>query len=83
MLRYLFKFLRLIIPKNEVEKILDEIINELKNNPINYIKVAMLYLRLHNIYAILIGKNGDDKLNFYLANFYKKQYDRYINLLII
>ena len=68
--------MRLIIPKTELEKRLDEI-DELKNNPDNYGKVAMMYYKLQNIHAMLIGINGDDNWNFFLADVYGKQYEMY------
>ena len=76
---YLLKFMRLIIPKTELEKQLDDI-NNLKNNPDNYGKVAMIYMKLQNIHAMLIGKNGDDNWNFFLADFYGKQHKMYREL---
>lgn len=76
---YFLKFMRLIIPKTELEKQLDEI-NKLKNNPDNYGKVSMMYLKLQNIHAMLIGRNGDDNWNFFLADFYGKQHKMYREL---
>ena len=76
---YFLKFMRLIIPKTELEKQLDDI-NKLKNNPDNYGKVAMMYMKLQNIHAMLIGKNGDDNWNFFLADFYGKQHKIYREL---
>ena len=76
---YFLKFMRLIIPKTELEKQLDNI-NKLKNNPDNYGKVAMMYMRLQNRHAMLIGKNGDDNWNFFLADFYGKQHKMYREL---
>ena len=76
---YFLKFMRLIIPKTELEKQLDDI-NKLKNNPDNYGKVAMMYMKLQNIHAMLIGKNGDDNWNFFLADFYGKQHNMYRKL---
>ena len=76
---YFLKFMRLIIPKTELEKQLEEI-NKLKNNPDNYGKVAMMYMKLQNIHAMLIGKNGDDNWNFFLADFYGKQHKMYREL---
>ena len=76
---YFLKFMRLIISKTELEKELDEI-NKLKNNPDNYGKVAMMYMKLQNIHAMLIGKNDDDNWNFFLVDFYGKQHKMYREL---
>ena len=69
----------MITPKTELEILLDNI-NELKNNPDNYGKVAMMYYKLQNIHAILIGRNGDDSFNLLLVDFYGKQYEMYREL---
>ena len=63
-----FKLTKMITPKTELEILLDNI-NELKNNPDNYGKVAMMYYKLQNIHAILIGRNGDDSFNLLLVSF--------------
>jgi hypothetical protein len=76
---YFLKFMRLIIPKTELEKQLDNI-NKLKNNPDNYGKVAMMYMKLQNIHAMLIGKNSDDNWNFFLTDFYGNQHKIYREL---
>jgi len=70
------RFIQFLVPKTDLEKQLDEI-NKLKNNPDNYGKVAAMYLKLHNMYALLIGKGYDDEWNFSLSQFYKKQYEMY------
>lgn len=76
---YFLWLIRLFLPKSELEKQLDGI-NKLKNNPENYGKVAAMYLKLHNINALLIGKGVDDKWNFFLADVYGKQYKMYREL---
>lgn len=73
---YLFKFMRSIIPRTELEKIHDEI-DRLKNDPENYGKVAMMYMRLQNIHAMFIGRGGDDNLNFLLSSTYGSMYRKY------
>lgn len=76
---YFLRFIKLIIPKTELEKKLDEI-NKLKNNPDNYGKVAMMYLKLQHMHALLIGKGSDDNWNFFLSNVYGKQHKMYREL---
>jgi hypothetical protein len=78
---YFFRFMRLIMPKTELEKTLDEI-DKLKNNPDNYGKVAMMYFKLKNMHAMLIGRTGDDNWNFFLADVYGKQYKMYREMYI-
>lgn len=70
------RFIRVFIPKTYLEKQLDEI-NKLKNNPNNYWRVATIYLKLHHIHALLIGKGSDDNWNFFLSQIYEKQYKIY------
>ena len=55
-------------------------IRMLKNNPDNYGKVSMMYLKLQNIHALTIGKGLDDDWNFFFIDFYGKQYNLYRDL---
>jgi hypothetical protein len=78
--------MKYIMPRTEIDDLLDEIIILIKD-PTNYGKVAINYLRLHNIYGVLIGKTtdnkpSDDKYNTFLAQYYEKQYKKYRELYI-
>jgi hypothetical protein len=61
--------IRIIIPKTELEKIIDHI-STLKNDPDNYGKISAMYLKLHTMYAVMIGKRGDVSINFYYSQFF-------------
>jgi hypothetical protein len=68
-----------LFPKSEIEKIQDEI-SKLKVSPSNYGKVAFMYLKLSNIYRVLIGKGEDDSICFIWADVCHKQYQLYREL---
>jgi len=68
-----------LFPKSEIEKIHDEI-SKLKVSPSNYGKVAFMYLKLSNIYGVLIGKGGDDSIRFMWTDICHKQYQLYREL---
>lgn len=68
-----------LFPKSEIEKIQDEI-SKLKVSPSNYGKVAFMYLKLSNIYKVLIGKGEDDSICFIWADVFHKQYQLYREL---
>jgi len=79
-----FKFIRSIIPKTEYDKIMDEI-DLLETNKSDCGKVSMLYYRLSNMHALLMGKEHDkneDKANFFFAKEYYKLYKYYRELYI-
>jgi hypothetical protein len=76
---YFLTVMKLFMPETELEKTLDEI-DKLKNNPDNYGKVAMMYLKLQNMHALLIGKSEDDNWNFFLSQTYGKQHKIYREL---
>lgn len=79
-LNWIVNLIRIIIPKTELEKTLNHI-EVLKTNPENYGKVAAIYLKLHTKYGVMIGKGGDNTINFYYSQFFdnlQKEYrERY------
>lgn len=79
--KFLYNILQKIIPKTEIQLLLEDI-DKLKIDPNNYGKVAMMYLKLQNIYGMLLGRTHDDKLNFLMVDFYGKQYKLYRELFI-
>jgi hypothetical protein len=68
-LSWFVNLIRIILPKTELEKNLSYI-SALNTNPDNYGKISMIYLKLHTMYAVMIGKHGDDTINFYYAQFF-------------
>jgi len=68
-LNWFMNLIRIITPKTELDKTLDYIIS-LKSNPDNYGKISCAYLKIHTMYAVLIGKTGDDNINFYYSQFF-------------
>ncbi len=79
---YLFKFIRFFMPKTEWEKQMEEL-ERLKDNvgtcPENYGKIALIYMKLSNRHALLIGKDGRDD-HFILAQHYENMHVQYRNL---
>ena len=78
---HILRILRKVLPKDNITKSLEEI-EKFIDIPDNYGKVAFMYLRLHNQYAVMIGKNGDDDYNFRASQIYHNQYMRYRELWI-
>jgi len=75
-LNWLVNLIRIIMPKTELEKTLNNI-EVLKTNPNNYGKVSVIYLKIHTGYAVTIGKSGDDNINFYYSQFFYNLYKEY------
>lgn len=73
-----------LFPKSGIEKFHDAI-SKLKELPMNYGKIAFMYLKLGNIYSIRIGKGEgeDDSIWFIWADFCYKQYRLNRHILLI
>jgi len=72
------KLMSLVVPKSEIDEILYDISLLDKSNPINFIKLADLHIRLHNVYTI---KHGHSTENLYgkLANIHYDIYKKYMD----
>lgn len=71
---YFWRFIKWMTPETEADRIVNEMKKLDENNPENFGKLAMMNLKLHNGYAMMLGRTNNDSYNFLMANLY---YDTY------
>lgn len=72
----IINWIKTYLPKNEIDTILYEI-KKIENDECKYHRVAAMYLKLHTIYGLMLGKTDDDDYNYFLADLYYKKYEWY------
>lgn len=74
-----FDFMRKISPKSEEDLIFSEIY-KLVDEPKNYGKLSMLYLRLQNGHVAALGRTQDNNYQMLLVKMYGNSYKFYRDL---